>query len=115
MLSVPGLSKVAVGDPSVASVKAIGGNQVMVVGAQDGRTTLIIWKESGQRLIYNVVVRKLDPGEVVTEIRAPARRSRRDHRQVVGDHVYLDGVAYTQEDFDRVQSMPRSIPTSGAS
>ena len=110
ILTVPGLSRIAVGDPTVASVKAVGGNQVLVVGAQDGRTTLMVWKDNGQRLTYTVVVRKIDPNEVVNEIKHLLGDREGISLRIVGDHIYLEGSAYTQEDYDRVQSLIEIYP-----
>ena len=69
MVTVPGIAKVAIGDQQVADVKAISTSQVLVIGTAEGRTTLMIWKGNGQRVSYTVVVRKIDPNAVVTEIK----------------------------------------------
>ncbi len=105
VIQVPGLSKIAVGDPSVAGVRAVGSNQVLVIGTAEGRTTLMVWKTNGQRTSYSVVVRKIDPNEVVNEIKRLLGDREGITVRVVGDHIYLDGNAYTQEDYDRVQSI----------
>ena len=43
VLSIPGgVSRVAVGDPNVADVKTVGSNQMLVIGGQVGRTTLLV-------------------------------------------------------------------------
>jgi pilus assembly protein CpaC len=105
VIQVPGLSKIAVGDPSVAGVRSVGGSQVLVIGTAEGRTTLMVWKGNGQRVTYTVVVRKIDPNTVVTEIKRLLGDREGITCRIVGDHIYLDGNAYTQEDYDRVQSI----------
>ena len=110
VVQVAGLSKIAVGDPAVAGVRAVGGNQVLVIGQQEGRTTLMIWKSNGQRISYTVVVRKVDPNEVVNEIKRLLGDREGITVRIVGDHIYLDGNAYTQEDYDRVQSIIEIYP-----
>ncbi len=110
VIQVPGLSKIAVGDPQVAGVRAVGGNQVLVIGSQEGRTTLMIWKTNGQRNTYSIVVRKIDPNEVVNEIKRLLGAREGITVRVVGHHIYLDGNAYTQEDYDRVQSITDIYP-----
>ncbi len=110
VVQVQGISKIAVGDPQVAGVRAVGGNQVLVIGQSEGRTTLMIWKGNGQRLSYTVVVRKIDPNEVVNEIKRLLGDREGITVRVVGDHIYLDGNAYTQEDYDRVQSITEIYP-----
>ncbi|MHB1846484.1 MAG: type II and III secretion system protein family protein [Deltaproteobacteria bacterium] len=110
VVQVQGLSKIAVGDPQVAGVRAVGGSQVLVIGQSEGRTTLMIWKGNGQRISYTIVVRKIDPNEVVNEIKRLLGDREGITVRVVGDHIYLDGNAYTQEDYDRVQSITEIYP-----
>ena len=110
VVTVPGIAKVAIGDQSVADVKAISSSQVLVNGRQDGRTTLMIWKENGQRVTYTVVVRKIDPVAIVEEIRKLLGDIAGINVHIVGDHIYMDGSAYTQEDYDRVQSVMEIYP-----
>ena len=105
VVNVPGLSKIAVGDPNVAGVRSVGAGQVLVIGTAEGRTTLMVWKGNGQRVTFTVVVRKLDPNTVVTEIKRLLGDREGITCRIVGDHIYLDGNAYTQEDYDRVQSI----------
>src|SRR5689334_7028707 len=68
VLAVTGVSRIAVADPSVADVRSVG-NQVLVIGAGEGRTSVIVWKTNGQRVTYTVSVRKQDPNEVAGEMR----------------------------------------------
>ena len=69
VLTVPGIQRVAIGDPAVAELRTIGNNQLLLVGQAEGKTTLLVWKTSGQRLSYLVTVRKQDPNEVISEIK----------------------------------------------
>ncbi len=110
VVTVPGIAKVAIGDPQIADVKAISTSQVLVNGRQDGRTTLMIWKDNGQRVTYTVVVRKIDPSAIVEEIRKLLGDIAGINVRIVGDHIYMDGNAYTQEDYDRVQSVLEIYP-----
>ena len=50
VITVPGTTRIALGDPNVAEVKAIGGNQILISGTSEGNTTLLVWKSSGQRV-----------------------------------------------------------------
>src|SRR6476646_7281767 len=68
VLAVSGVSRIAVADPSVADVRSVGG-QVLVIGAGEGRTSVIVWKSNGQRVTYTVSVREQDPNEVAGERR----------------------------------------------
>src|SRR6266702_1167352 len=91
-LSVPDVQRVAIGDTEVADVKQVGGgNELLLTGVGEGRTSLLVWKRSTLRLSYAVVVRKQDPREVISEIRALLGDREGIRVRVVGDRVYLDG------------------------
>lgn len=57
VLTVPGIQRVAIGDSSIADVKTIGSNQLLIIGIGPGKTELLIWKQSGQKVSYQVVVK----------------------------------------------------------
>src|SRR5689334_4196412 len=63
VITVPGVSRLSIGDPAVADVKSLGGNQILIIGQGEGKTTLIVWKGSGARVSYLVAVRRQDPNE----------------------------------------------------
>lgn len=50
------LQRIAVGDASIADVKTIGNNQVLLIGATPGKTTLLFWCDKGQRQSMRVTV-----------------------------------------------------------
>ena len=56
ILKIPGLQRVAVGDPSTVDVKTIGGDRLEVIGVDAGRTTLLAWTTSGERYTANLEV-----------------------------------------------------------
>ncbi|NOK22147.1 pilus assembly protein N-terminal domain-containing protein [Corallococcus carmarthensis] len=56
VLTVPGLSRVALGDPSIADVKTTGTDGVEISALAAGKTTLIVWGNGGKRRTYRIVV-----------------------------------------------------------
>src|SRR6185503_18022400 len=90
---------------SIADVKTIGNNQVLIIGAGEGKTTLLIWKASGQRVSYTVSVRKQDPNEVISEIKKLLGEIEGVTVRMVGDRIYLDGQAYTSQDAERIEQV----------
>ena len=110
VITVPGIQRVAVGDSAIADVKTIGNNQLLVIGAGEGKTTLLIWKASGQRISYLVSVRKQDPNEVISEIKKLLGEIEGVTVRMVGDRIYLDGQAYTQSDADRIDQVVGLYP-----
>ena len=108
---VPGLQKAAVGDTSVADVRPVGGNQLLISGNGEGKTTLLVWKSSGQRISYVISVRKQDPNEIISEMKKLLGEMEGVNLRMVGDRVYLDGQAYTQADADRIEQVVGLYPT----
>lgn len=47
-LTIPGLQRIALGDPDVADVKTLGNSEFIVVGITAGHTTLLVWKRGVQ-------------------------------------------------------------------
>ena len=44
-LKVPGLQRVALGDSSIADVRTIGNDELVLTGSARGQTTLLVWKQ----------------------------------------------------------------------
>ena len=110
VVSIPGIQRIAVGDPSIADVRNIDNSQVLVIGQGEGKTTLIIWKSSGQRVSYLVSVRKQDPGEVIAELKKLLGELEGVTVRMVGDRIYLDGQAYTAQDAERIEQITGLYP-----
>jgi len=56
VLTVSGIQRVAVGDSDIADLKAIGNDQLLVIGAGEGTTTVIVWTSVSERLEWDVTV-----------------------------------------------------------
>ncbi|MCY1014708.1 type II and III secretion system protein family protein [Pyxidicoccus sp. MSG2] len=110
VLTIPGLSRVALGDPTIAEVKTLGSGQLLITGLGEGKTTLLVWKTSGQRVSYLVAVRKQDPNEVISEIKRLLGEIEGVSVRMVGDRIYLDGQAYTTQDADRINEVVSLYP-----
>ena len=110
VLTIPGLSRVALGDPTIAEVKTLGSGQLLITGQAEGKTTLLVWKTSGQRVSYLVAVRKQDPNEVISEIKRLLGEIEGVSVRMVGDRIYLDGQAYTTQDADRINEVVSLYP-----
>ncbi|MDY7226489.1 pilus assembly protein N-terminal domain-containing protein [Hyalangium rubrum] len=56
-LKVPGVTRVALGDPDVGDVEVTGDDVLRIEGRKAGETTLIVWTDE-TRTVYRVVVQK---------------------------------------------------------
>jgi pilus assembly protein CpaC len=112
VIQVSNVARVAIGEPDVADVKQVGGgNELLVTGVAEGRTSLLVWRNNDTRLSYVIVVRKQDPKEVVSEVRALLGDREGIQIRVVGDRVYLDGETITTDDYERVQQITTLYPS----
>lgn len=102
VLPAEGVTRVAVGNPAVAEVKALG-NQLLVTGMGEGRTSLLFWSGSGVRRSLRIAVSRQDPQELSDELRKLLRELKGVSVRVAGGRVYLDGRVFTPEDFERVE------------
>jgi len=64
-----GVQRIAVGDPEIADVKTIGSNEVLILGVAEAHHAAHL-AHGESRLSYMISVRKQDPKEIVSEIRA---------------------------------------------
>ncbi|MGQ0508234.1 MAG: type II and III secretion system protein family protein [Myxococcaceae bacterium] len=109
VLNVPGLQRIAIGDPAVADAKPLGTNQILVTGQSEGRTTLMVWKAGGH-VTYQISVRKQDPNELTGEIRKLLGDIAGVSLRQGGDRIYLDGQVYTAQDGDRIEQITALYP-----
>lgn len=96
-VEMSGLSRVAVGNPAIADVQLISGNELLVVGKKAGSTTLLVWGGGG-RQEYLIVVSGADAGlseTIQNAIGLPGVTV-----QMVGDRVLLKGVVMNQHEKD---------------
>jgi pilus assembly protein CpaC len=54
-LSVPGVTRVALGDPDIADVKLTGDDVLRIDGRKAGETNLLVWTKEGRKA-YRIVV-----------------------------------------------------------
>src|SRR5258708_6330470 len=113
VIQVANVARIAIGEPDVADVKQVGGgNELLITGVGEGRTSLLVWRNNDARLSYLIVVRKQDPKEVVSEVRALLGDREGIQIRVVGDRVYLDGETITTDEYERVQQVTQLYPSA---
>src|SRR5260370_4572925 len=112
VIQVANVARIAIGDPDVADVKQVGGgNELLITGVGEGRTSLLVWRNNDARLSYLIVVGTQDPKEVVREVRALLGDREGIQIRVVGDRVSLDGETITTDDYERVQQVTQLYPS----
>ena len=110
-LSVPGITRVQILDPSIADVKVLDAGHLVITAQREGRTTLWVYKSSGSKASYAIAVKKQDPHEIVAELRKLLGDMEGVSVRIAGDWIYLDGQAYTSSDADRIEEIVALYPT----
>lgn len=67
LVDAPGLTRVAVGDPSVVDLKSAGLGQLLLSAKKPGRTNVLVWTRDARRLEYVVTVSNDEPRPPATE------------------------------------------------
>lgn len=96
-MEVYGLNRVAVGNPEIADVQLISGNELLLIGKKAGSTSLLVWG-SGGRQEYMVTVSGADSG--LAEVIQHAIGLPGVTVQMVKDKVLLKGVVLNQYEKD---------------
>src|SRR5260221_5237489 len=55
--SAANIERIAVGYGDVAEARAVGPKEILIDGKAPGETSLIIWQEGGNKLLFDVTVR----------------------------------------------------------
>jgi pilus assembly protein CpaC len=110
VLTVRGVTRVSIGS-DIAQVTALPAqSQILITGVSAGRTTLLVWRSNGSRLSYVVNVTAQDVRELVKEVKQLLGDIEGVTIRIVGDRVFLDGQAYTTDDFQRIQDITKLYP-----
>ena len=96
-MEIGGLNRVAIGNPEIADVQLVSGNELLVIGKKAGSTTLLVWGGGG-RSEYLVIVSGADSG--LAEIIQRAIGLPGVTVQTVKDKVLLKGVVMNQYEKD---------------
>ncbi len=111
VINVPGIARVAIGDPGVTDVKPLGSTQLLLVGTAEGRSVLKVWKSDGTLLSYRLQVRKKDPNESIMELQKLLDDCEGVKVKMVGDRIFVDGRTYNDDDRERIAKVVALYPS----
>jgi pilus assembly protein CpaC len=97
------ITRVVVGNPRVADVRATGPREVLVVGRGRGATTITATTSSGERYNYSVNVSAVETGSLLELVRGFLGPMEGVYPRIYGDMVVVEGEATTAEVFGRAQ------------
>lgn len=106
VLDFPHLTKVAIGDATIADVKVVsGGRQLLITALSKGATNMTVWRADGRRQDYVIRVLAEDPKLLARDIRDILGAIEGVKVRVVGDRVLLEGEVLTDKDWERVKKV----------
>ncbi len=109
VISAPGVTRIAVANPSVADVKVIAAGQVLVTALGDGSTELTIWR--GAKISsYVVRVTSLDPRQLKAEVDKAVGRIEGIKVRQVRDGIVLEGNVLTLGDLEKAEEVAQLYP-----
>lgn len=110
-INTPSISRIAVGNPSVADVKVLEkSNQVLITAMGVGETNLIIWDESDRERTILIRVSARDPWEVTRELKQLLAGIEGINIKPVGMRVIIDGMVLREEDMKKILKIAKFYP-----
>ncbi|MEJ2639972.1 MAG: pilus assembly protein N-terminal domain-containing protein [Desulfosarcinaceae bacterium] len=110
-ISAPKATRVAVGDPRVADVKAIEkAGQVLVTAVAQGVTDIIIWDRKGNERTIQVQVIRRDPKVVLSEVRELLHDVEGIRSRTLGSRVIIEGQVLRKQDLTRIATVTQLYP-----
>lgn len=109
IISVPGVTRIAIANPAVADVKVTGTGEVLVTAIGDGHTELTIWR--GSRITkYQVIVTTMDPKQLRREVERLVGDREGIKIRIVRDQVFIEGRVLTLSDLERAEEAASLYP-----
>ena len=109
IVSAPGVTRIAIGNPAVADVKVVSPGEVLVTATGDGQTELTIWR--GTKIEkYEVIVTTMDPKQIKREIERMLGDREGIQVRAVRDQIFIEGMVLTLSDLEKAEEVSRAFP-----
>ncbi len=109
VISAPGVTRIAIGNPNVADVKVVGTSEVLVAATGDGATELTIWR--GSRIAkYSIIVSTKDPRQLRREVEKFLGDREGIRVRQVRDQVHIEGKVLTLADLEKAEEIASMYP-----
>lgn len=110
-IDAPEMSRIAVGNPSIADVKAIDDTkQVLVTAVGLGQTDIIIWDDKNRQRSIKVQVVESDPATIAREIGGLLQGVEGIIVKTLGSRVIIDGKLLRREDLNKIRQIATLYP-----
>ncbi len=111
VITAQGMTRVAVAKDSVADVKVLTQNQVLITAIAPGQTEVTIFRGSNAQLKYAVSVSAADIKAVLRDVKKMIGDREGITVTPQGDRIFLEGYALTLDDMQRVEQIAALYPS----
>jgi pilus assembly protein CpaC len=110
IMSVPGVTRIAVGNGKVLSVSVVGKGQVLLLAEAPGMTSIHFWTKSGRESDYKINVLATDVARVLQDVNGMLRGVKNVSARIVGDKIVLEGDNVSDETQDKLKKIVKIYP-----
>lgn len=110
VLDEPQLKRLAIGNGKVVSAKSLDARQVLLLGRQQGSTTLHLWFHDGSQRKMVVRVDPAGHDELLRDVRSWLGRETSITARVVGHQVVIEGTARNVREAQRIKELAQRSP-----
>lgn len=110
IISVPGVTRIAVGNGKVLSVSVVGNDQVLMLAEAPGMTTVHFWTRKGQESDLKVTILPTDSARLLREINGMLSGLKNVTARVVGDKIVLEGDNVSDETQEKLKEIAKRYP-----
>jgi pilus assembly protein CpaC len=104
VLSLQGVTRIAIGNPAVANVNVTKGGDILITAVAEGVTELTVWR--GTRITtYAISVSEIDIKQLSSEVRRLLGKREGITVRVSGDRIYIEGNALVLEDLEQADEI----------
>jgi pilus assembly protein CpaC len=109
-VTVPRGAQINIGDPSIATARALNQRKIIITGRSKGATSLTIISSDGKIKEKIIEVLQRDPKAVIKEIKAAFGEIEGVKFEVVGSMLLAKGSVYTLNDMDKFSKILSTYP-----
>ena len=110
VLTIEKIARVAIGDSKVLNASTDDEKELILFGRAEGKSTLEIWNESGERKSYTVDVNSAKDNKTLLDIKKMLNRIPNVKATIVGEKIIVEGDRLTDADREKVQKLVTHYP-----
>ena len=111
ILSYRGVTRVSIGDGSLADVSVLDdAGQVLIIAKSSGITDLRIWTNTGEQFDYLIRIVDLPAGEILNQVREHLSDVEGVQARLVGDRVVIEGQSLRDSDLQKIDQVTELLP-----